>query len=388
MTRKLRVLFVFQSLEGRGPERVALNIVSHLDRSLFEPSLWVLKPDEDLRADVPSDVPIDVALADGARIRQQLPRMWRSLVKRAREADVIVATVELLPTYLAFAAGVAARKPVLGWVHNQMDRVFAAFPKWNFHASKFVYRRLARTVSVSQGVQDTLRRLQDLPSDRLLVLHNPQNLRAIEARRDEALPDWAAFMSEQPTILAAGRLTHQKGFDLLIDAHARLRERGSRHNLVILGRGELHDELKRQASDLGVADSVFLPGFTANPYAFMRHATAFALSSRYEGLVGVVVEAMACGLPVVAFDCPSGTAELLQDGRCGLLAPPEDVSALADRLGEVLRDEKLRRHLSEQGTRRALDFAPERIVPQWEQLLADVVVSPAVHRVSTLNSSL
>ena len=115
---------------------------------------------------------------------------------------------------------------------------------------------------------------------------------------------------------------HVKDFAALIRAFANLRAR--RHaRLLILGEGELRGELERLASDLGVAEDVGMPGFYANPYALMSRASVFVQSSQWEGLPSVLVEAMACGTPVVATDCPGGTREILEDGRLGTLVPVE-----------------------------------------------------------------
>jgi glycosyltransferase involved in cell wall biosynthesis len=211
--------------------------------------------------------------------------------------------------------------------------------------------------------------LQPLRESHLSVVYNPVDVASIEAKQRAALPAWAAFMTREPTVVAAGRLVRQKGFDLLIRAHAALRGRGVAHQLVIVGEGELRPALEALIAELGVQDSVHLPGYVSNPYPLMCHASVFALSSLWEGFGAVIVEAMACGAAVVAFDCPSGPSEILEGGRYGVLVPPDDAEALSEALGRVLSDAELRRELSEHSRRRAQDFAPRVTVPQWEALL-------------------
>lgn len=370
MPRPLRTLFLFEDLYGRGAERVSLGLIAQLDRAEFAPRIWVLRSkDPALLSEVPQDVPMRVALRPDQRIRHQLLGVPRSLLREAAQADVIVATVELMPTYFAFLAGLLTGTPVVGWVRNSMDQTLGTHPVWHTRLSRLIYRRLPRLVFVSHGAQRTLQALMPLRPERLSVIHNPIDLAGVRARSLHPLPDWAAWMKERPTVLSVGRLTRQKGFDVLIEAHAALRAAGSEHQLLILGEGSSQAELQALARRLGVEDSVHLPGFVPNPYPFMRHAAVYALSSRYEGFANVITEAMACGAPVVATDCPSGPAEILEGGQHGLLTPPGDSAALAHALGRVLDDPALAAQLREAGTRRVQDFAPERLVPAWEAVL-------------------
>lgn len=367
--RRLRVLFIFEGLYGRGAERVSLGLIARLDRTRFEPSIWILRAEDSLRAEVPPDVPVTVVLGERQRIRHALTRVPTTLLRQARAADVIVGTVELMPTYFAGLASALSRTPAVAWVRNSMDRTFAEQPAWHRWLSRWCYARLPRLVFVSRGARETLCRLQPLRDERLSVVYNPIQVERVRALAQEPLPEWAAGLAERPTVLGAGRLTAQKGFDLLIRAHALLRGRGVDHELLIVGEGEDRPRLEALARELGVAGSVHLPGHLPHPYALMRQAAAFALSSRWEGLGGVLVEALACGVPVVAFDCPSGPAEVLRGGQDGLLVPPEDVGGLADALERVLTDPDLAHTLRVAGPDRALAFAPEVSVPQWEALL-------------------
>ena len=140
---------------------------------------------------------------------------------------------------------------------------------------------------------------------------------------------------QPPVILGVGRLHPQKDYPTLLRAFAKLRaQRQAR--LVIIGEGGERPALESLAAELGVDGDVDLPGFTRNPYRFMGRAAIVALSSRWEGSPNILVEAMACGTPVVATDCPSGPAETLENGRYGRLVPMGDPAALADALGRTL----------------------------------------------------
>lgn len=375
MPRPLRILFVFEGLYGRGAERISLSLISQLDRREFAPHLWVLHAkDGTLRDEVPSDIPLRMILRPGERLRHLLRSRPLSLLREAARADVIVATVEIMPTYLAAAVGWLTRTPVVGWVRNSMDQTLAGHSAGHARLARLIYPRLPRVVFVSHGARRTLQELLPLRPERLSVIHNPVDLKRVRALATQPLPGWAAWMAERPTVLSAGRLHRQKGFDLLIEAHARLRAQGHTHELLILGEGEERANLEALARRLGVEGSVHLPGFVSNPYPFMRRATVYALPSRWEGFANVITEAMACGAPVVAADCPSGPAEILEGGRHGVLVPPEDSAALADALGKLLNGPAERGFWREAGARRVPDFAPERLVPAWEAVLRETAV--------------
>jgi glycosyltransferase involved in cell wall biosynthesis len=165
-------------------------------------------------------------------------------------------------------------------------------------------------------------------------------------------------------LLGVGRLEPQKDFALLLRAFARIRrERAAR--LLILGEGRERPRLTQLAKALGVADSVDLPGFVPNPYAHMTRANLFVLSSRYEGLGNVVIEALACGCPVVSTDCPSGPAEVLDRGRYGRLVPVGDPAALAQAILAALEEPVDRARLRG----RAAQFSVERAARRYLELM-------------------
>jgi glycosyltransferase involved in cell wall biosynthesis len=205
--------------------------------------------------------------------------------------------------------------------HDLRWRVYPELAKW-------FYPRADCVTAVSQGVADDLRQAARLSSDQVQVIYNP--IVTLDMRRKASAPlEHPWFQSgEPPLILGVGRLTAQKAFDVLIEAFAQVRK--TRHaRLVILGEGEQRPMLEALVKRLGLQGDVQLPGFVSNPYAFMANAAVFVLSSRWEGLPTVLVEAMSLGTPVVATDCPSGPREILKDGKYGQLVPMNDPAALA-----------------------------------------------------------
>jgi glycosyltransferase involved in cell wall biosynthesis len=167
-----------------------------------------------------------------------------------------------------------------------------------------------------------------------------------------------------------GRLAPEKGFDLLIEAFARLAERFGDWGLAILGEGRLRGELESLAAERGLAGRVLLPGAVASPGSTLRKADLFVLSSRWEALPMALIEAMACGLPVVATRCISGAEPWIRPGENLLLVPTEDVPGLAAAMADLMQDEAQRRLLGENAARSVQQFDLERIVGLWEALLS------------------
>jgi glycosyltransferase involved in cell wall biosynthesis len=171
------------------------------------------------------------------------------------------------------------------------------------------------------------------------------------------------------TVIAAGRLTRQKGFDLLIPAFGRVAAVHPGWRLQICGGGPLRSQLQAQVEAEGLAGVVELTGPIEDLDERLATASLFVLSSRYEGFPLVLMEAMSRGLPVVATDCPTGPAELIDDRRNGLLVAAEDIASLAAGISAMLGDEELRRRTGEAARETARAYSLERVAPRWEELL-------------------
>jgi len=222
------------------------------------------------------------------------------------------------------------------------------------------YPRADAILAVSEGVADDLARTARLPRERIAVTYNPVVGPELAAAAREPVEHAWLCPGAVPVVLGVGKLKPQKRFDVLLEAFARARA-ARPLRLVILGEGPLHRHLERRAAELGVADDVALPGFVANPFAWMARSAVFALSSAWEGLPTVLIEALACGCPVVSTDCPSGPAEILGRGGLGALVPVGDAGALAEAIDAAIDapgDPAARRA-------RAADFAIDRAAPRY-----------------------
>lgn len=204
----------------------------------------------------------------------------------------------------------------------------STLPDWILNQlSGWTYPLADQVIAVSQGVAEDVSQSLGL-KESFEVVYNPVvGSKTFDLAKKPVDHPWFADTSI-PVILGVGRLVEQKGFSILLRAFAKVRET-CQARLVILGEGEKRPVLEHQARQFGIRDHVWMPGFVSNPMKYMADASVFVLSSRWEGLGNVLVEAMACGTPVVSTDCPSGPAEILEGGRYGRLVPVEDSAALA-----------------------------------------------------------
>jgi glycosyltransferase involved in cell wall biosynthesis len=212
----------------------------------------------------------------------------------------------------------------------------SSLPDWLLQQlTKWTYPLSDQMIAVSEGVADDVSQSLDLRRKDFEVVYNPV-IDPETFERTEQTVEHAWFSDETtPVVLGVGRLVEQKGFSTLIRAFAEVKERRAAR-LVILGEGEKRPILERQTKRLGVESDIWMPGFVSNPLKYMARASVFVLSSRWEGLGNVLIEAMACGTPVVSTDCPSGPSEILKEGEYGRLVPVGDPSALAAAIEEAL----------------------------------------------------
>jgi GalNAc-alpha-(1->4)-GalNAc-alpha-(1->3)-diNAcBac-PP-undecaprenol alpha-1,4-N-acetyl-D-galactosaminyltransferase len=237
---------------------------------------------------------------------------------------------------------------------------------WQRAIIRTLYRLPAAVVAVSADMRRQLVDRMALPARRVATLPNPLDLSRLRAAA--ALPPVAEEVPRR-FILGVGRLEAQKGFDLLIEAFALLRTEADLH-LVILGDGPELRDLQRCAVSHDVAERVRLPGSVPDPWAWMGRCAAFALSSRYEGWPNALGEAMACGAPVAAFDCPTGPREMIEHGVNGLLVPPGDAAQMASALRRLISDPTLAEGCAASARRWSERFAVEAISERWLDLRA------------------
>ena len=235
--------------------------------------------------------------------------------------------------------------------------------------AKLAYPLADQIIAVSRGAANDLQSTLGIPKGKLAVIYNPILDRNLLDLAAGSIPHPWLGASDQPLVLGAGRLTRAKNFPLLLRAFARLRTEVPAR-LILLGEGEEREALTSLSHRLAIEPFVAMPGFADNPFAYMSRASVFALSSSWEGLPGVLIQAMACGCPVVSTDCPHGPREILDSGRFGRLVPMDDPEALYQGMAAALRGE-----LQPADPDWMTQFSIEHVTQQFLQVLGVGAVS-------------
>jgi len=331
-----RLAFFTRSLGGGGAERVVVTLASHYAAQGHAVDLIVSRREDTYLKEVHPEVRIHYLHT--RRRMLAAPRLAKAL--REIRPAALLATVNTFAAVLAQRLArtptrVILREATTPSIAFQVKETSALKRAISETAMRWLYPRADAVVAVSKGVAQDLLNLIPQLKPKLTVIYNPVIDAAFYAKADAPVEHLWFQPNQPPVVLAAGRLVALKGYDTLLHAFARVRQQ-TPARLVILGEGAERPNLERLAAELGVAADVDLPGFDPNPFRYMRRAGVFVLSSRYEGLPNVLIQALACGCPVVSTDCPSGPWEILDGGRYGALVPVDDVEAMAQAIVRAL----------------------------------------------------
>ena len=354
------------SLDGGGAERNVLNLAVGIEKRGLPVQLVLAEARGAYLKLVPETIPI-VDL-DSAHVARSLPRLV-SFLRRERP-ETVLAVMDHANVIALLAQRIARSSArVIVSTHTIMSLArHGAVPKREAflpYLARLTYPWANTVIAVSQGAAEDLSSVIGLDSDRIKVIYNPVVTSEMLERQHEPLAHpW--FRPEEPPVLCAvGRLAPEKDYATLLRAFRLVHEQQP-SRLIILGEGPLRSDLESLIKEFGIAESVSLPGHTENPYPYMANSAVFVLSSAWEGLPTVLIEAMAFGTPVVSTDCPGGASEILEDGHHGQLVKVGDAQALANAILHAL----LHPSESDQLRSRAMDFHVDKIVDEYIALFA------------------
>ncbi|KXU32626.1 hypothetical protein A0J57_08705 [Sphingobium sp. 22B] len=338
---KADIVFYARSLYNGGVDRVVFNLAEEFLARGIRPVILVDldNPYSPFRDLVPQGVPYEVLGANGAIAR--IAKL-RAYLRKTRPQAVMCTGFgfpNLCAIMVRWIAGFPFRLMLTEHCFPSVDHD-AAKPwqsrYWFFRLAHLLYPRADNIVAVSKGTARDLANVIDIDPQSITCIYNPIVSDAlIQSSRAPVDHPWFRD-SDIPVIIGIGRLEHQKDFATLITAFSRVRQ-NMPCRLLILGDGSERDRLTALVGSLGLSDDVAMPGFAPNPHAYTARASLFVLSSRFESLANVVIEAMALGTPVIATDCPSGPAEALDGGRFGRLVEVGNAEMLADAMLDLLR---------------------------------------------------
>jgi len=343
---RIRVVFSIGAMHGGGSERQLVLLLRHLDRTKFEPFLYLVYRSGPLLEMVPSDVPItsfeervtDSRLYVPGLMHSRRVRDFARFLKEVR-ADVSYDRTFLM-TLISAAGAQRAGVPNVSTIVTDPEIGFAPvagrFQWFKRRILHGLYNRSSQVLAVSDGARESAMRFYGIHDDKIMTHRNGVDVEWIQSQAQLSVDDaWWNKPVARPgarifRMVSAGRLNYEKGFHLLVDAVGKLRQRypDMEFRVALLGEGPHRGQLEQQIHQLHLDDVVHLAGFQKTAAAWYRSADVFVFPSLMEGMPNVLLEAMACGTPIVSANCHSGPAEILQNGRLGELVAVDDRDAL------------------------------------------------------------
>jgi len=353
------------SLDVGGAEKVNVKIANELSKRGYRVDVLVATPGGDLEQELDSDIDVvDI----GSSITYPWPEAYVGNRLRTyidgEKPDVILASLALANAVAAIASISTRHRPrLILCVHAPPSRQKGLKYRISHALSRWTYEIADEVIAVSRGVKQDIEENSTINGENIIVIHNPVvDDDLLAASREPVDHKW--FEEPQPVILNVGSMKPMKNHATLIDAFDRVTN-SREARLVLIGEGGSRKALVDRVNELGISSKVDFLGEKTNPYQFMAAASVFVLSSRYEGLGNVLIEALACGCPVVSTDCPYGPAEVLENGEFGKLVPVGDPEALADAILSTLDAPTDPTRLKA----RASDFRVSAAADQYEDVL-------------------
>jgi GalNAc-alpha-(1->4)-GalNAc-alpha-(1->3)-diNAcBac-PP-undecaprenol alpha-1,4-N-acetyl-D-galactosaminyltransferase len=364
----VRIGFVIFSLRVGGAERVAATLINEWVRRGEQVTLLTIDSDDSdfYRIDTRVQRAALALNISSKNWRQSAAgnvrrvKLLRAFVRRSK-FDVIVSFGDKTNVLLLLATR-GLKVPIVVAEHNDPR-------KWSIGVTAEVLRRLlypraGAVIVLTAGIGQWARQI--VRNEAVRVIPNPVGEQCL--RRSTPI-----VRGKQHCIVAMGRMGLEKGFDLLLHAFALCVPRYPDWTLRLIGEGTEQQRLRNLAAQLGLEQAVKFEPVTKEPEKALRESDLFVLSSRSEGFPMVLLEAMACGLPVVSFDCMSGPKEMIRHGLDGLLVPPEDVEALAKAMAQLMGDEHERSRLAERAVEVTERFGLPRVMQMWSEVLSKAV---------------
>ncbi len=367
---KKKIMFVISSLVGGGAEHVVVNLINNLDRKKYEILLVIFENKLDLESNL--NIPIKIVCLY-KKTRWDFLKIIFKLRKTIGdyEPDSIISFLQYTNIVTVLSTLFQIRNYTLIISERSYPRKYLTTTRLGYlkrWLMSFTYKRADKIITVSKAIKRVLEEDFSIPPEKIKVVYNPVSLEEIIFKSQKAVEHPFFKDGNAQVIISAGRLVKLKRYDRLLRVFSLIRKSQKTARLIILGKGILKRELENLALKLKINKFVSFVGYKDNPYAWMSKADIFVLSSAYEGFPNVLIEAMACGVPVISTDCLSGPREIITNGKNGILVPVGDERKLAEAILDLLNNEKKRKKFSLEAKKRVKDFEAKKIVTQYAKL--------------------
>ncbi|WP_020558611.1 glycosyltransferase [Thiofilum flexile] len=372
MPNRNHIAIFLPSLMGGGAERMMINLANEFAHQGFRIDLIVAQ----LEGPYLTEISDDICL-----INLKSTRVIKSIVPlisyiRKESPDIILSAmnyanvVVIISKILSFSKTkvIVSERSVLSQVLSKLHPIKSIFFKILI---KTTYPFAKKNICISNTVRHDLLNTIKINENKLVTIYNPVIDKGFFEKKQAYI--YHPWLSDENirVILGVGRLFSVKGFDTLIKSFKITHNTNKNTRLIILGEGPLRSDLEKLIQHLEIEDFVFMPGFVQNPYPYMDKADIFVLSSHYEGFGNVLVEAMACGTPVISTNCPGGPAEILENGKWGTLVPVDNPHIMANAILEVLSNYNF--FLKKSSQERALQFNTKTVADLYMKELMQAI---------------
>ncbi len=363
-----RICIFMHRFDGGGAEKMTVILANELHRRGHKVVFCVRYDRGETRRLLDERIPVlDMKVSETSKIRKNLKNViyLRQLMAKAKFDILLCVTAEMSQVAMVASWLNPGRMPVAAVIHNTLSQETHSFQKIRNMLFPLMDKSMDGVIAVSEAVREDYIRLCRADESHVFTAYNPVVFEEIfQMAGEETGHPWLERPRSWKTLVLAGRLSYQKNHQLMLQALHRLRREGD-WRLILLGIGELEEELRQLCRRLHIEEWVDFRGYVNNPYAYFAAADCVVLSSRFEGLPTVLIEALACGSTIVSVDCPSGPREILGDGVYGTLVPTDDSRALAEGIKKAVS----RKADKEKLISRSLDFSVEKSADRYLEII-------------------
>ena len=375
----MRICIFFHCFDGGGAERTTISLANELFRRGHEVVIAVRFDKGPLRHTLNQKITVyNMNLPEKGKLIKNIKNVQKLVqIMNSTEYNLIMAVMSEMAQVAAFAHAFSNKKtPLVCVLHNTMSVEKTSFQFLRHSLFGFFDKHYSKVIAVSEAVrQDYLQSCQT-DKDKVVTIYNPVvDEKLYRLSKQQPKHPWLCKERKFYTLLLVGRLTRQKNHSMMFSVLQKLREEGD-FRLILLGDGELKDELKQETKEKGISEWVDFAGFVDNPYSFMASCDCLVLCSFYEGLPTVLIEAMACGCRIVSVDCPSGPREILDHGKYGTIVKMNDVDMFKNGVLHAVQSKPQKEIL----IKKSMDFSVSKAATEYENIFKIVKNKGGIRR--------